>query len=761
MPFHVRIVLFSLVLLVQPTSWGQMIDLGAAVVVVRGDAPGLLTAATVLTEEVEKRTGLLWEHADQAPSSGPVIELSLAEGDTLGPEGFELIANPDGNVRIVGGNARGVLFGAGHLLRHMSWAEGTVALPGPMAVLERPEYSIRGHQLGYRARANSWDAWTVEQFDQHIRELALFGTNAIENIPFQDDQPSPHMKLSRRDMNRQLSEICAKYDLDYWVWTPADYDLTDAAKRADALAAHEEFYADCPRLDAVFFPGGDPGDNHPREVMPFLEDISKLLVKYHPAAKVWLSPQGFHGEELEYMFTWIDEHQPEWLGGLVGGPGSPPLDGLRERLDKRYRLRDYPDITHIVRCQYPALTLDQAFALTLGRECIMARPVFYTWVHGLTAPSTDGFISYSDGVHDDANKALWNQLGWDSTQDPREIMVDYCRFFFGPDVAERAADGIFALEKNWDGPIRYNGAIEGTLGLWQQLEAEHPELKDNWRWQMFVVRAYYDAYTRARLFRETALEEQANALLSQQEGRTPSQAMREALNILEQVDTEPTRPDLRKRIVALYDDLFHSIGLQSDMKKYQASGSERGASLEFLDYPLNNRWWLEDEFKKVETLPDETAQWARLEELRFWEHPGKGSFYDDLGHLARSPHVAWEFGTMLMSGGFAWWDGGYSRARLSWQVTSWPRNGLQYNGLDHTASYLLRFSGFGDMKAFADGQELQPTRYGTDNGDIKEYPVPQALVEDGRLTVTLQPQRLEGVNWRQQPRLAEAWLIKE
>ena len=761
MSFLTRILFVLPLALVPSLSWGQAIDLSDAVVVVRGDAPALSTVATVLEEEVNQRTGLRWERALEIPPQSACIEVALSADRGPGPEGFSLNASPEGRIQLVGADARGALFGAGYLLRKLDWKKGAVSLPGPFTATERPEYAIRGHQLGYRARANSWDAWTPEQFDQHIRELALFGTNAIENIPFQDDQVSPHFKLSRRDMNRTLSEICVKYDLAYWVWTPADFELKDEARRSAALKAHEELYADCPRLDGVFFPGGDPGDNHPDDVMPFLEDLSKLLLKHHPDSRVWISPQGFHGEKLGAMFKWIYQHKPAWLGGVVGGPGSPPLDNLRKRLDPQYRLRDYPDITHIVRCQYPVLNLDQAFALTLGRECIMARPVFETMVHARTAPFTDGFISYSDGVHDDAHKALWSQLGWNSKQDPRDILTDYCRLFFGPDVAVQAADGLFALEKNWDGPIRHNGAIEGTLALWQDLEAVKPELKDNWRWQMYVLRAYYDAYTRERLFREQALEQDANALLAQTPGETPAQAMEAALAVMQSVDTQPTRPDLRDRILTLFDDLYRSICLQTDMELHQASGPERGCSLEFLDYPLNNRWWLEDEFKKVAALPDTTAQWSRLEELRTWEKPGPGSFYDDLGNLAQTPHVAREYYRLPMSGGFVWWDGGYSRARLSWQVSSWPRDGLQYNGLDPEATYVLRFSGFGDMKVKADDQKLSATRYGTENGAIKEYPVPKELTKDGRLTVKASVKRLPGVNWRQQPRLSEAWLIKQ
>ena len=138
---------------------------------------------------------------------------------------------------------------------------------------------------------------------------------------------------------------------------------------------------------------------------------------------------------------------------------------------------------------------------------------------------------------------------------------------------------------------------------------------------MFVMRAYYDAYTRARQFHEQALEREANALLARAPGRTPEGVMDAARALLATADTDRARPDLRDRIIELFDDLFHSIGLQSDMTKYGGSGPERGCSLEFLDYPLNNRWWLEDEFERVAALPDEAAKWARLEELRTWDPP--------------------------------------------------------------------------------------------------------------------------------------------
>lgn len=68
-------------------------------------------------------------------------------------------------------------------------------------------------------------------------------------------------------------------------------------------------------------------------------------------------------------------------------------------------------------------------------------------IHNLFSPYSDGFISYSDGVHDDVNKVIWSMLGWDPSRDVRRIVTEYCRFFFDPKIATEASDGIFTLEK--------------------------------------------------------------------------------------------------------------------------------------------------------------------------------------------------------------------------------------------------------------------------------------------------------------------------
>ena len=779
----------SLVLLADsrnPTN----LDLTKATVVVRLGTlpPAEQTAARALVEEVRKRTGLDWPITSLWPKSGVVIAISSGTGDTgwnkttprregadlpeNRPEGFRLFAGSGETqptvVWITGGDARGALFGVGQLLRSLDWAKGSASVPSGLDIATAPVHPIRGHQLGYRAAANSYDGWDAKQYEQYIRELALFGANSIESIPFQDDRKSPHMPLPREVMDRKISEICARYEMQYWIWTPADFDLKDAAKRAKALEEHETFFRDCKRLDGIFFPGGDPGNNEPEEVVPFLEDLSKVLAKYHPRAKVWLSMQSYEKPQVEIVHTWINQNMPDWLGGLVAGPSSPPIPETRARLPKKYGLRDYPDITHTVRCQFPVVWWDPAFNLTLGRECSNPRPVFYKLIQNYYGPYTTGSISYSDGAHDDVNKTVWSMLGWNPDLDAREILVHYTRFFFGPHVAERAADGILALEKNWEGPLAVNGSVDGTLALWQQLELQAPELRGDWRWQLCLLRAYYDAYTRHRLLYESELEREANQILAAAATSGSAASMDAALGILQRAVSRPVEKEWRARIGQLCAELFQSIKLQSSVKLYQANGTERGAVLDFVVYPLNNRWWLEDEFARIRKLPSEPDKLKQLEVIRTWETPGLGSFYDEVGNTAKSPHVIRGEGLNAdpamdknPNPGFWWWDEGFSRKRLSWQTSmDWPL-GMAYHHLDPAAAYRVRLTGYGQAKLRAAGELLTPTCQGKEVGEFKEFPVPANLIKDGKVVLTFDSLPDEAhLNWRRQSRVSEVWLLK-
>jgi len=241
--------------------------------------------------------------------------------------------------------------------------------------------------------------------------------------------------------------------------------------------------------------------------------------------------------------------------------------------------------------------------------------------------------------------------------------------------------------------------------------------------------------------------------------------MIEALRVLNRAVNVPAAPDLRARIVELCDKLFHSIGLQTSVAQYYASGEERGAVLDFIDYPLNNRWWLEDQFQSIRGLGSEPEKNRRLAELAAWENPGPGSFYDNVGNIAKSPHVvrynveAGQESARQPEPTFWWWDEGKSRARLTWQVTMWPI-AVVYEALDPDATYIVRSTGAGQALLRMNGERVEPSFEARAMG-LKGFAVAPKYLKERKLVLTWdRPTNEAGLNWRQRSRLAEVWLIK-
>lgn len=59
---------------------------------------------------------------------------------------------------IIGHDRRGALFGFGHFLRKARLVAGEATVRPAINVATAPRYAMRGHQLGYRNTANSYDA---------------------------------------------------------------------------------------------------------------------------------------------------------------------------------------------------------------------------------------------------------------------------------------------------------------------------------------------------------------------------------------------------------------------------------------------------------------------------------------------------------------------------------------------------------------------------------------------------------------------------
>jgi hypothetical protein len=288
---------------------------------------------------------------------------------------------------------------------------------------------------------------------------------------------------------------------------------------------------------------------------------------------------------------------------------------------------------------------------------------------------------------------------------------------------------------------------------------------------MNLLRATYDAYVRRRLLHEEALESEANRVLAQAGKHGANKSMSRTRQIPDRATSQQASPDLRHRIVELCGILFGSMGLQTSVDSYQAADPERGAVLDFIDMPLNNRWWLEDEFKKVAALPSEQEKAARLETIASWESPGPGSHYDDVGNPAKSDHVRHSEQVITIHGEEAlpepmlWWNsalGGKSRNRLSSQSSMNYPEAVVYEGLDPSASYTVRCGGLGTFLLRIDGKLIKTDHERAELGETRDFVVPMKHFKDRKIELTWDRPTGEGhLNWRQRSRLCKVWLLKQ
>jgi hypothetical protein len=344
---------------------------------------------------------------------------------------------------------------------------------------------------------------------------------------------------------------------------------------------------------------------------------------------------------------------------------------------------------------------------------------------------------------------------------------------------------LLALEKNWQGSLHTNQNIEPTLTHFQNLEKSlRPADLRNWRVQQALLRAYYDAYTRRRLLFETELEQRAMQLLrtAPKAGAEPSLTAAEKV-LAKSATGSPFEP-LRTRIFELGEALFQSIGMQLSVEKYKAIAVDRGACLDTLDFPLNNRVWLVEQFARIRKLPSEMEQLQSITSILSWSDPGPGGFYDDLGNPASQPHLvrklAFEQDPGAMQSPRSDFEedlvvdepdekSGQAR-RLSWvdhaeALYDAPLQ-MRYTGLDTHASYKLRVIYGGDsfkrnIRLVA-GSDIEIHPYITKPRPITplEFVLPPAAIEQGELLLSWFAEPGLGGNGRA-CQVSEVWLLRQ
>lgn len=618
----------------------------------------------IFCEEILKKSDIdLRNHVQSAPVTVEFYNEENIEVDQkeiiglfsnipqAGKEGFRIKLIENSNKKrliVLGKDERGEFYGMARILRNISAKRGKVVCSKKICNISMtPDYPLRGHQLGYRDKNNTYSAWTIADYDRYIRDMALFGANAIELLPPKTDDAlySSTFQEDPFELMVEVSKIIHSYHMDVWLWYPnVGKDYTNIECIYKEMKEREKIFSSIPYLDAILVPLGDPGTLWPGKAMELTEEFVKIMHRYHPKAGVWVAPQHFQPEPGWYdeFYTAIGK-QPDWITGVCFAPWEQhSIEEMRERLPQKYRnnIRNYPDISHNTNCQFPVPMWDNAFALTVGREGNNARPRAMKYIHNQIEPYTCGTITYSEGIHDDINKVIWCDQDFDSNTEIQETLEDYVRLFIDSDIAKELSEIILKSEGSWAGPISENENIDAVYTEMLKIDGSvSEETKENYRYQMIKLKVYTDYWTKYKYLFDQKNEEKAREIIAKVKELGSTYVIKEARSIFNLSLDAPIMEDVLKEMQKLADSLFQKCRIQLTVSQHRGQSWIRGAYLETAHMPLNEYQYFMMSFREIEKLKKEDEKIEALWKLYSRENPGEGNTYCNLGSYEGFSHV--------------------------------------------------------------------------------------------------------------------------
>ena len=92
-------------------------------------------------------------------------------------------------------------------------------------------------------------------------------------------------------------------------------------------------------------------------------------------------------------------------------------------------------------------------------------------------------------------------------------------------------------------------------------------------------------------------------------------ALERAEAVLDRADELRAAPDWRARTFELAEALFQSIRMQMSVPKYAARSVRRGANLDLIDVPLNDRRELKRRFETIRALASNEERLGEIDTL--------------------------------------------------------------------------------------------------------------------------------------------------
>lgn len=479
---------------------------------------GVQTIARILARRIEQKCNARVLTEGQAETT---VELILRPG---GPsERYRIEDRPEGGVRIVAADTRGLLYGTGKFLRTSRYDQGGFT-PSRWRGESSPSCPLRGVYLATHFM-NYYEAAPIGQVQEYIEDLGLWGYNTIliHYPTWQFDgfsDPASRAWLARfrtllaAARNAGVQAGLIQVPNQGFKTAPKEsrgkpvpghrrgnHGVNLCVSRPEARAELQSLYDTLlaefqgTGLDCFCFWPYDEGGCACDQCWPwgargYVEIVRRLAPRVRsafPGVKLIVSTWCFENEDdanpdgewtgfssaLAKDQSWADyvmaDGHDDYFPGYVlrvGVPGGLPL-------------LNFPEISMFGMAPWGGYGANPA-------------PRHFENLWSRIRDRAAGGAPYSEGIYEDLNKAIYAQFYWDPKRSAEETIREYMSFEFSPAFATELAQVARTFEENHDRA----GIRETAVGAFARVERVEiglsPQARASWRWRLIYLRALID-----------------------------------------------------------------------------------------------------------------------------------------------------------------------------------------------------------------------------------------------------------------------------
>lgn len=545
----------------------------------------------VFSRTIKERTGI-------EPVRGKNGKIVFALRDGPGTEGYEITDGKNGEILIAGNDERGLLYGVGAFLRSSRFQPGHFE-PGELRGKSAPTSPLRIAYLASHT-GNWYENAPPEAVQRYIEELGLWGYNAVmvcspaeQFDSFSDPkarQLTGHLlKILGAAKQIGLKTVMVHCSNNTYKSLPPELGaVEEGSRQITALGNHA-----CPHkpgvrerllqewgeileayrpvgLDYVCFWPYDNGGCNCEFCRPWgsngyisiSKDMAAKFREFNPKGEVILSSWRFLAGEWHDLYD-VLEKDPGWAQYILANSCRGFPDDVAKSNEETIRRGSPGKLTLMV---FPEISMLGMWPWG-GRGATFRTEAVKEDIAQARKLGAASIMPYSEGIYEDVSKVLWVQALWDPNRSVDDILKEYIRYEYDPQVLPKALEVIRLLGTMQEVSLKSKKFSPQEAGAGKQcgdfVDEVEPKLpksvQESWRWKLFATRCRIESCLRqGRCF--------------QPDGSYTAEAQRyiDELNKIYCVDDRTlafTRPGIFDRAQSKKQQVVDDEGVQQPQKK--------------------------------------------------------------------------------------------------------------------------------------------------------------------------------------------------